>query len=84
LGLLYRGHEETDEKLQMWLHVDTDSARKGSEYCSKEDRVYLVCMSISIEDERHLHELISLTVTHNHALPTVASLLTTDQPVDVS
>jgi len=32
-------------------HVDTGRFGKGSEQCSREDRVCLVCMSGSVEDE---------------------------------
>jgi len=35
------------------LHVDTGRFGEHSEHCSKEDRVCLVCMSGSVEDERH-------------------------------
>jgi len=35
------------------LHVDTGRFGKGSEHCSREDRVCLVCMSSSVEDEHH-------------------------------
>ena len=41
----------------MWLpyglHVDTGHVGKGLAHCSREDRVSLVCMSVSIEDEHH-------------------------------
>jgi hypothetical protein len=35
------------------LHVDTGRFGKGSEHCSREDRVCLVCMSGSVEGEHH-------------------------------
>ncbi len=35
------------------LHVDTGRFGKHSEHCSREDRVCLVCMSGSVEDEHH-------------------------------
>lgn len=54
MGLLYRRQEETDQELQMWLHVDRDRFSKGTEHWGREDRVCLVCMSVLIEDEHHL------------------------------
>ena len=35
------------------LHIDTGRFGKGSEHCSREDKVCLVCMSGSVEDEHH-------------------------------
>ncbi len=70
------------------LHVDTACFGKDSEHRSREDRVCLVCMSGSVEDEHHF---LSDCPAYNHirqqyshlfhsASPSVAASLATDQP----
>jgi len=69
------------------LHVDTERFGKDSELRSREDRVCLVCMSGSVEDEHHF---LFDRPTYNHirqqyshlfhqASPSVAAFLATDQ-----
>ena len=70
------------------LHVDTGRFGKYSEHCSREDRVCLVCMSGSVEDEHHFlfdfpaYSHIRQQYSHlfHQASPSVATFLATDQP----
>ncbi len=70
------------------LHVDTGRFGKDSEHRSREDRVCLVCMFGSVEDEHHClfdcpaYSHIRQQYSHlfHQASPSVAAFLATDQP----
>ena len=73
------------------LHVDTGRFGKGIEHCSRDDSVYFVCMSGSVEEE---HYFLFDCPAYNHicqqysdlfhqapsSSSSVAAFLTTDQP----
>jgi hypothetical protein len=69
------------------LHVDTGRFGKGSEHCSREERVCPVCMSGSVEDEHHFlfdcpaysHTRQQCNHLFHQASSLVATLLATDQ-----
>ncbi len=70
------------------LHVDTGRFGKDSEHRSREDRVCLVCMSGSVEDELHFlfdcpaysHILQQYSHLCHQASSSVAAFLATNQP----
>ena len=70
------------------LHVDTGRFGKDSEHRNREDRVCLVCMSGSVEDEHHFlfdcpaYSHIRQQYSHlfHQASSSVAAFLATDQP----